>query len=93
MEDIKHQFGDKIASIVEGLTKLSGGVFADKAMKQAENVRKLVLTMSEDIRVMLVKLASAFNIHTGLFISVESVSSLRMTHGFRLHDVALDGIS
>ena len=57
VDDIRHQFGDKIASIVEGLTKLSGGVFADKAMKQAENVRKLVLTMSEDIRVMLVKLA------------------------------------
>lgn len=56
-EDIERQFGPKIASIVEGLTKLSGGVFADKAMKQAENVRKLVLTMSEDIRVMLVKLA------------------------------------
>lgn len=57
VEDIEHQFGEKIASIVEGLTKLSGGVFADKAMKQAENVRKLVLTMSDDIRVMLVKLA------------------------------------
>jgi GTP pyrophosphokinase len=57
IEDIQTMFGDKIASIVEGLTKLSGGVFADKAMKQAENVRKLVLTMSEDIRVMLVKLA------------------------------------
>lgn len=56
-EDIERMFGPKIASIVEGLTKLSGGVFADKAMKQAENVRKLVLTMSEDIRVMLVKLA------------------------------------
>ena len=56
-EDIERMFGPKIASIVEGLTKLSGGVFADKAIKQAENVRKLVLTMSEDIRVMLVKLA------------------------------------
>lgn len=56
-EDIERMFGPKIASIVEGLTKLSGGVFADKAMKQAENVRKLVLTMSEDVRVMLVKLA------------------------------------
>ena len=56
-EDIERMFGAKIASIVEGLTKLSGGVFADKAMKQAENVRKLVLTMSDDIRVMLVKLA------------------------------------
>lgn len=57
LEDIERMFGKKIASIVDGLTKLSGGVFADKAMKQAENVRKLVLTMSEDIRVMLVKLA------------------------------------
>lgn len=57
IEDIEALFGSKIASIVEGLTKLSGGVFADKALKQAENVRKLVLTMSEDIRVMLVKLA------------------------------------
>lgn len=57
IEDIQRLFGDKIATIVEGLTKLSGGVFADKAMKQAENVRKLVLTMSDDIRVMLVKLA------------------------------------
>jgi GTP pyrophosphokinase len=57
VEDIERMFGPKIASIVEGLTKLSGGVFADKAMKQAENVRKLVLTMSDDIRVMLVKLA------------------------------------
>ena len=56
-EDIENMFGHKIATIVEGLTKLSGGVFSDKAMKQAENVRKLVLTMSEDIRVMLVKLA------------------------------------
>lgn len=57
VEDIEHQFGEKIANIVDGLTKLSGGVFADKAMKQAENVRKLVLTMSDDVRVMLVKLA------------------------------------
>ncbi len=57
VEDIELLFGPKIASIVQGLTKLSGGVFADKAMKQAENVRKLVLTMSDDIRVMLVKLA------------------------------------
>lgn len=57
VEDIERLFDKKIATIVEGLTKLSGGVFADKAMKQAENVRKLVLTMSDDIRVMLVKLA------------------------------------
>ncbi len=56
-EDIEHQFGPKIASIVVGLTKISGGVFVDQAVKQAENVRKLLLTMSDDIRVMLIKLA------------------------------------
>ena len=56
-EDIEHQFGPKIASIVVGLTKISGGVFVDQAVKQAENVRKLLLTMSNDIRVMLIKLA------------------------------------
>ena len=57
VEDIEHQFGPKIASIVEGLTKISGGVFGDQAKKQAENVRKLLLTMSDDVRVMLIKLA------------------------------------
>ena len=57
VEDIAGQFGDKIASIVDGLTKISGGVFADQAEKQAENFRKLLLTMSDDIRVVLIKLA------------------------------------
>ena len=57
IEDIEHQFGTKIAGIVDGLTKISGGVFGDQAKKQAENVRKLLLTMSDDVRVMLIKLA------------------------------------
>ncbi len=56
-EDIANQFGEKIALIVDGLTKISGGVFADQAEKQAENFRKLLLTMSEDVRVVLIKLA------------------------------------
>jgi len=57
IEDIERLFGPKIAQIVDGLTKISGGVFADQAAKQAENFRKLLLTMSDDIRVVLVKLA------------------------------------
>ena len=57
VEDIRSQFGDKIAMIVEGLTKISGGIFGDKASAQAENFRKLLLTMSEDIRVVLIKMA------------------------------------
>lgn len=57
VEDISNIFGPKIAQIVDGLTKISGGVFADKASMQAENFRKLLLTMSEDIRVILIKIA------------------------------------
>lgn len=57
VEDIEGQFGSKIARIVDGLTKISGGIFGDKASVQAENFRKLLLTMSEDIRVVLIKMA------------------------------------
>ena len=57
VEDIEAQFGTKIARIVDGLTKIAGGIFGDKASLQAENFRKLLLTMSEDIRVVLIKMA------------------------------------
>jgi len=57
VEDIEQQFGSKIAELVSGLTKISGGIFGDKASLQAENFRKLLLTMSEDIRVVLIKIA------------------------------------
>ena len=57
VEDIEAQLGKKIAEIVEGLTKISGGIFGDKASAQAENFRKLLLTMSSDIRVVLIKMA------------------------------------
>jgi len=57
VEDIEHQFGPKIAQLVDGLTKISGGIFGERASAQAENFRKLLLTMSEDIRVVLIKMA------------------------------------
>ncbi|MBR4968173.1 MAG: bifunctional (p)ppGpp synthetase/guanosine-3',5'-bis(diphosphate) 3'-pyrophosphohydrolase [Bacteroidaceae bacterium] len=57
IEDIRNLFGDKIAGIVDGLTKISGGVFGAHASQQAENFKKLLLTMSEDIRVILIKIA------------------------------------
>ena len=56
-EDIEANFGPKVADIVEGLTKISGGIFGDKASLQAENFRKLLLSMSTDIRVVLIKMA------------------------------------
>ncbi|MEY8727644.1 RelA/SpoT family protein [Bacteroides xylanisolvens] len=57
VEDIENIFGPKIAQIVDGLTKISGGIFGDRASAQAENFKKLLLTMSNDIRVILIKIA------------------------------------
>lgn len=57
VEDLRGIFGDKIAKIVDGLTKISSGMFGDHVSSQAENFRKLLLTMSDDIRVILVKIA------------------------------------
>ena len=57
VEDIANIFGPKIAQIVDGLTKISGGIFGDKASVQAESFKKLLLTMSEDIRVILIKIS------------------------------------
>lgn len=56
IEDMENIFGSKVAQIVDGLTKISGGIFGDKASAQAENFKKLLLTMSDDIRVILIKI-------------------------------------
>jgi GTP pyrophosphokinase len=56
LEDVEGIFGKKVADIVDGLTKLEG-VFDQTKSRQAENFRKLLLTMVEDIRVILIKLA------------------------------------
>ena len=56
VEDIENLFGSKIAQIVDGLTKISGGIFGEQASAQAENFKKLLLTMSDDIRVILIKI-------------------------------------
>src|SRR5574344_1462279 len=57
VEDIENMFGAKIAQIVDGLTKIAGGIFGDRASVQAETFKKLLLTMSDDIRVILIKIA------------------------------------
>ena len=57
VEDISNIFGPKIAQIVDGVTKISGGIFGDKASAQAESFKKLLLTMSDDIRVILIKIS------------------------------------
>jgi len=70
MEDIERLFGIEIAKLVDGVTKLNQIELQNPESKQAENFRKLVLAMSEDIRVLLVKLADRLhNMRTLHFIT------------------------
>ena len=57
LDEIKHLFGEETANIVDGVTKISKMQFTSRQQRQAENVRKMILAMSSDIRVILVKLA------------------------------------
>lgn len=56
LEDIEREFGKKVAKIIDGLTKISG-VFDYNSSLQAENFRKMLLTLADDVRVILIKLA------------------------------------
>ncbi|MCF8346012.1 MAG: RelA/SpoT family protein [Bacteroidales bacterium] len=57
IENIENAFGKKVASIVEGLTKISGVFDKESNSLQAENFRKMLLTLSDDVRVIIIKLA------------------------------------
>jgi len=57
IEDIENAFGEKTASIIDGLTKISGVFDKESNSLQAENFRKMLLTLSDDVRVIFVKLA------------------------------------
>src|SRR6202047_5034788 len=72
LEDIERMFGPEITRLVDGVTKLSRIELQSDHTKQAENFRKLVLAMSEDIRVLLVKLADRLhNMQTLRYIKDE----------------------
>ena len=57
LDVIRQEFGDEVAQLVDGVTKLNKLDFADKEEAQAESLRKMILAMSKDIRVVLIKLA------------------------------------
>ena len=78
VEDIENIFGPKIAQIVDGLTKISGGIFGDRASAQAENFKKLLLTMSDDIRVILIKIADRLHKHAYTRLHAAQQSSSRL---------------
>ena len=57
LEEVKEQFGPEVALIVDGLTKISKVEYASSEERKAESIRKMLLAMSEDIRVIIIKLA------------------------------------
>jgi guanosine-3',5'-bis(diphosphate) 3'-pyrophosphohydrolase len=57
LEDISNLFGEKVASIVDGLTKLTDEFTPQQDSKQANNFRKMLMTLSDDVRVILIKIA------------------------------------
>ncbi len=71
-EKVKSEFGEKIANIINGVTKLDRIVFSSREEKQVENLRKMIIAMSEDVRIIVVKLADRLhNMRTISSISKE----------------------
>jgi GTP diphosphokinase / guanosine-3',5'-bis(diphosphate) 3'-diphosphatase len=56
-DDLRAEFGDEVAQLVEGVTKLTRIQFASREHAEAENYRKMIIAMAEDVRVILIKLA------------------------------------
>ncbi len=77
VDDVRTLFGDKIAQIVDGLTKISSGMFGEDVSAQAENFRKLLLTMSDDIRVILIKIADRLH-------NMRTLSSMSPTKQYKI---------
>src|SRR5208283_3909022 len=57
LEEVRERFGEDVASLVDGVTKLTGITFSSRDEAQAENYRKMIVAMASDVRVILIKLA------------------------------------
>lgn len=72
LEDIRREFGDSVAQLVDGVTKISQMKFKNSYEKQGENVRKMIVAMGRDVRVLLVKLCDRLhNMRTMNFMPFE----------------------
>src|SRR5207247_11441103 len=77
MEKIEELFGPEVAHIVDGVTKISQIPFTSKEEKQAENFRKMLLAMTDDIRVIMVKFADRLhNMRTLSYLAADRRESL-----------------
>jgi guanosine-3',5'-bis(diphosphate) 3'-pyrophosphohydrolase len=77
LEEVQREFGQEVAQLVDGVTKISQISFKSKHEKQAENFRKMILAMTRDLRVILVKLADRMhNMRTMEFMPAEKQRSI-----------------
>ena len=74
-EDLTRDFGEEVALLVDGVTKLSSMVYESKEERQAENLRKMFLAMSKDIRVLIIKLAD--RLHNLRTINYQTESKIK----------------
>lgn len=71
-ETLKREFGSEIADLVEGVTKISTRKFKDTTVRQAESMRKMLVAMAKDVRVILIKLADrTHNMRTLQYLPIE----------------------
>jgi GTP pyrophosphokinase len=77
LEDLRREFGDEVADLVDGVTKITGLRFESREREQAENFRKMLLSVVRDIRIILVKLADRLhNMRTIAHLSPEQIERI-----------------
>ena len=83
LDGIRKEFGEEVAFLVDGVTKLNKIVFTSREDKQAENFRKMLVAMSKDIRVLLIKLADRLN-------NMRTIKSLSVKRRVAIAEETLD---
>ncbi|MFH1502025.1 MAG: bifunctional (p)ppGpp synthetase/guanosine-3',5'-bis(diphosphate) 3'-pyrophosphohydrolase [Candidatus Eisenbacteria bacterium] len=77
VKDIRAEFGEEIAELVDGVTKITGLKFESREREQAENFRKMLLSVVQDVRVILIKLADRLhNMRTISYLSPEQIERI-----------------